>query len=221
MRKLSSLPVGPELASLRPMTLSESQSRSLDGPEWVWELKYDGWRLLAQWNAGSVRLQTRGGADATRWFPEVTQSLKNLAHGRCVVDGELCVLDELGRPDFERLQTRARMRGWRAGADPVAYCVFDLLVFEDKNIMEWPLLERKELLASLWRPAPPSTLYLQHVESTEGSWLFEQSLQLRLEGVIAKRTSSIYQPGVRTLDWVKRKRPGAIPAQRFAHKRSR
>lgn len=75
----------------------------------------------------AVRLKSRNGANATTWFPELVDSLAELPPGY-VMDGEASVLDDIGRSDFERLHARARRKGWYRGADPVAYCVFDLLV---------------------------------------------------------------------------------------------
>lgn len=215
--KLQLLP-GPPLSAVQPMLLSEA-GRDLSGEDWLWELKYDGYRLLAEWDNGTVTLKSRNGADATRWFPEVVEGLATLQHGRCIVDGEVCVLDDIGRSDFDKLHDRARMRGYRAGADMVVFCVFDILVYEGRNVMSLPLVERKALLARLWEPAPPSTLYVRHLVGQEGDWLYEQALALHLEGLVAKRRDSVYLPGERTADWVKRKRPGAVPPQRFHRKR--
>lgn len=194
--------------------LATQSGRVIDGPEWLHEIKYDGFRLLAQWDAGDVRLQSKSGADATSWFPEVAKSLATMPRGRGVTDGEVCVLDEFGRPDFDRLMRRARQRGHRPGSDTVVYCVFDVLAVEGRSTMALPLLERKQLLRELFESKPPFTLVVQDVD--QGDWLFAQAEALGLEGVVSKRVSSLYVPGVRTLDWVKRKRPGATPAQRFA-----
>lgn len=210
---------GPLLSAVQPMLLSEP-GRDLSGEDWLWELKYDGYRLLAEWDNGAVALKSRNGADATKWFPEVVEGLAAMKNGRCIVDGEVCVLDDIGRSDFDKLHVRAGMRGYRAGADLVVFCVFDILVFEGKNVMSLPLVERKALLARLWEPAPPRTLYVRHLVGAEGDWLYEQALALHLEGLVAKRPESVYRLGERTADWVKRKRPGAVPPGRFSRKKS-
>ena len=93
----------------------------------MYELKFDGYRVVGGVNAGQVQLATRNGADATKWFPEVAAGLGTLAGGPHILDGEVCVLDELGRSDCNRLQDRARRRRGYAGADPVVFCAFDLL----------------------------------------------------------------------------------------------
>ncbi|WP_260501707.1 hypothetical protein [Aquabacterium sp. J223] len=103
------------------MLLSEVRE-PFDDPAWTFELKFDGWRLLAAVAGDQVELRTRNGASATRWFPEVATNLAGLAGGPHVLDGEVCVLDDLGRSDFDRLQDRARRRGWKPGFDPVVFC---------------------------------------------------------------------------------------------------
>ena len=79
---------------------------------WIYEIKYDGYRLMAGVKDSVVQLVTRNGADATKWFPEVVAGLSGLRGGPHVLDGEVCVLDELDRSDFNRLQNRARRRRW-------------------------------------------------------------------------------------------------------------
>nr|WP_231942750.1 hypothetical protein [Cupriavidus taiwanensis] len=95
------------------------------------ELKY-GYRLLA--STKPFRLKTRNGADATAWFPEIGHALAPLARGYHILDGEVCLLDEIGRSDFDRLPARARRRGWHRGADPVVSCVFDALIVNGKDV---------------------------------------------------------------------------------------
>lgn len=190
------------------------EARPFSDPDWLFEIKHDGYRVLAEWDGASVYLQSRNGADATAWFPEVATTLAGLGGGRHVVDGEMCVLDDIGRSDFNRLHARARMRGWRPGADPVVFCVFDVLVQAGQSVMGLPLTERKRRLAKLFADKPPSTLVVSDFEG-EGRLLYDQAVQLKLEGIVAKRKDSLYVPGQRTADWLKIKRPGATPAQRF------
>lgn len=190
------------------------EARPFSDPDWLFEIKHDGYRVLAEWDSAAVYLQSRNGADATAWFPEVATSLAHIGAGRHVVDGEMCVLDDIGRSDFNRLHARARMRGWRPGADPVVFCVFDVLVHGGQSVMGLPLSERKKRLAKLFEHKPPSTLVVSDFEG-EGRLLYAQAVQLKLEGIVAKRKGSLYVPGQRTADWLKIKRPGATPAQRF------
>lgn len=190
------------------------EARPFDDPAWLYEIKFDGYRMLAEVDGPHVYLQSRNGANATGWFPEVVGSLAGIGGGRHVIDGEMCVLDDIGRSDFNRLHARARMRGWRPGADPVVFCVFDVLVQAGQSVMGLPLTVRKRRLAKLFADKPPSTLVVSDFER-EGRLLYDQAVQLKLEGIVAKRKASIYEPGQRTADWLKIKRPGATPAQRF------
>jgi bifunctional non-homologous end joining protein LigD len=137
-----------------------------------------------------------------------------------IVDGEMCVLNEFGCSDFMAVHARARRRKYSAGDPVVTYCIFDLLEEDSQDITEKPLLWRKERLARLLEKLQPAhTLYVQHMSDEDVihpiSWLYASALQLELEGVVAKRADSIYQPGVRSPDWFKLKRPGAVPAKRF------
>jgi bifunctional non-homologous end joining protein LigD len=194
--------------------LLDERYLDLAEPGWVYELKFDGYRVLAEFGAGEARLRSRNGADATMWFPEVAKSLATVKGGPHVCDGEVCVLDEHGRSDFERLQDRARRRRWYPGADPVTFCVFDLLVENGKDLTRLPLLKRKARMLKRLEGLP-SILPVTYFAAEEGRELFDFAVQLKLEGLVAKRADSVYQPGVRSPDWVKVKRKGAVPAERF------
>lgn len=181
------------------------------GPGWHFEIKYDGYRLLA--TTGDVpRLKSRNGANATTWFPELVESLAALPAGY-ILDGEVCVLDDIGKSDFERLHKRARRKGWYRGADAVAYCVFDLLVGKKNDLRGQPIERRKAALQKLLAGLPPGMLYVADVD--DGEWLYCHALALGLEGVVGKRAGSVYRSGERSRDWMKIKRPGAVPAKRF------
>jgi bifunctional non-homologous end joining protein LigD len=183
-------------------------------PAWIYELKYDGYRMLAEFGGGQAHLRSRNGADATAWFPEVVASLAEVNDGPHICDGEVCVLDEHGRSDFNRLQDRARRRRWYKGADLVTFCVFDLLVENGKDLMGLPLLKRKARLMKRLAGLP-WILPVSHFSADEAQQIFDVAVhQLKLEGLIAKRADSVYRPGVRSSDWVKAKRKGAMPAER-------
>lgn len=197
---------------IRPMLLGEVRA-PFSGPEWGFEIKYDGWRMLADIDHGAVRLRTKNGAEAGRWFPEIVESLSGLP-GHQRLDGEICVLDDVGRSDFNRLQDRAKLRRYKAGADLVAFLAFDILVADGRDVMASPWRRRKARLSKLLATPPDQVVAIGHVEAN-GEWLFEQVLALGLEGMVAKRMTSPYVPGLRTTDWLKVKRKGAISAQRF------
>lgn len=200
----------PSLSDLSPMLLGEVR-RPFSDPAFGYEIKFDGYRVLASAGAEGVKLKSRNGADASRWFPEITSTLKAVAGRQLILDGEVCVLDDIGRSDFDRLHARARKRGPDAG-EPVVYCVFDILVMRGKSVMDKPLIARKKLLAPL--RGLPGVLVVDQVPG-EGEALYQYVLALKLEGLVAKRLDSPYRPGVRSMDWLKIKRPGAVPAKRF------
>lgn len=217
----SATDTAPSFEALEPMLLTERPA-PLTEPGWTHELKFDGYRVLAEVAGEGARLKTRNGSDASSWFPEVTQSLAALGEdrrapeGRHIFDGEVCVLDELGRADFDRLQQRAKRRGYKAGDDSVVYCVFDLMVHAGEDLRQFPLATRRSLLARLLRRKQPSLLVVQHFPG-DGPWLYERACMLELEGIVCKRLDSAYQSGERSDAWVKIKRPGAVPAARFKY----
>jgi bifunctional non-homologous end joining protein LigD len=146
------------------MLLHERQF-DLGEPGWLYEIKYDGYRVLAAFGKGvKTELRTRHGADATAWFPEVVKSLSAVPGGPYITDGEVCVLDEYGRSDFEALQERARRRRWYAGARPVTYCIFDLLLDRGADITAQPLAKRKAALERLLKIPLPNLLKVGYVK---------------------------------------------------------
>lgn len=200
----------PGLETLLPMLLTERKAVPREAG-WLYEIKFDGYRVLAS-TGSAARLKSRGGIDASRWFPEVLAAVADMPAGT-VLDGEVCVLDEMGRSDFNRLHARARRKGWYEGADLVVYCVFDVLVAKGKDLRATALERRKATLAKLLRAHSDRVL---HVTGTEdGGWLYDTALRIELEGVVGKRLGSTYQDGKRSADWFKVKRPGAVPPERF------
>ncbi|MDM0030288.1 ATP-dependent DNA ligase [Variovorax saccharolyticus] len=202
-----------------PPMLLDHRPLPLTAPGWIYEIKYDGCRLTALFGDGQCRLRTRGGADATRWFPEVAESLAAVRGGPYVTDGEICVFDDIGRSDFKRLQDRARRRRWSEGCAPVSYAVFDLMVDHGIDITQRPLFQRKALLRELLDPSPNNVLAVGHFDSDIPRIFNDAVLGLKLEGLVAKRDDSLYLPGTRSRDWVKVRRTGAVPAVRFKRPR--
>ncbi|WP_291455588.1 hypothetical protein [Cupriavidus sp.] len=200
----------PTLDQLSPMLLVERKAVPRDAG-WLYEIKFDGYRVLAS-TGSTARLKSRGGIDATGWFPEVAAALADMPDGT-ILDGEVCVLDEMGRSDFNRLHTRARRKRWYEGADLVVYCVFDMLVDKGKDLRAAALEKRKASLARLMRAHSDRVLHVTSVD--DGRWLYQSALDLQLEGIVGKRVGSTYQDGARSSDWVKVKRPGAVPPERF------
>jgi bifunctional non-homologous end joining protein LigD len=198
------------------MLLSESAVSPLGQPGWIYEVKYDGWRLVVGAAGGKVHIRTRGGADYTRVFPEIVEGVSALPGGPHILDGEGVVLDEQGRSSFDRFQDRALpRRAPKAGADPVLFMVFDLLMLDGRALIEQPVEQRKEQLQQLLAGSAGALRYVPHAPWNHGHELYQQAKALNLEGLVAKRLGSTYKPGERTEDWQKVKVPGAVPPERF------
>jgi bifunctional non-homologous end joining protein LigD len=193
--------------AVSPM-LAEARERPFTAAGWLFELKYDGYRVLAGRSAaGAVRLLYRSGRDATALFPELARAVAALPFRSLVLDGEAVALDAAGRPSFGLLQRRAQ-RGLAApaGAAPLVLFVFDLLACEGFDLRPLPLAARRELLGRVVAAADPEGL-LRRVEAVEerGEELFAAVAELGLEGVLAKRAGSPYRAG-RSSDWLKVRR---------------
>jgi bifunctional non-homologous end joining protein LigD len=195
------------LAIPAPMRATDG-GKPFTSPGWIFEVKYDGYRCLTR--AGSVgptELRTKSGVDCTKWFPEVAGLLASLPGGPHVIDGEICVLDDFGRSDFERLQARARRRCWYAGCNQVTLCAFDLLYLDGRNVMALPLAKRKTMLQQLLAPLAPKLVIVSEIPAESG--LIEQVMHgVKQEAFVAKRLASSYLPGMISRDWLKIKRPG-------------
>ncbi|MDM0010181.1 hypothetical protein QTI51_37165 [Variovorax sp. J22G73] len=128
-----------------------------------------------------------------------------------LLDGEICVLDQLGRSDFAAIHERVQRRRVYAGAPPVTYCVFDLLAVRGVDLSQRPLIRRKLALSKFLAAPPPSTLLVSYIKGRAEQVFHEAVIPLRLEGLVAKWAESVYQSGIRSNDWVKVKRKGVRP----------
>lgn len=181
--------------------------------DFVYEIKYDGWRCLSGADRGRVELRTRNGANCSKWFPEISQVLAALKGGPHVLDGEAAVLDDIGRSDFNRMHARAAKRRWDP-LNPVAYCAFDLLVLNGTSVMDRTYEERKALLFELLAPLKGKLVIVGYLPADASVWR-EIVLGAQLEGVVAKEKSSLYLPGVVSKSWQKIKRPGWNKGRRW------
>jgi bifunctional non-homologous end joining protein LigD len=182
-----------------------------DERQWAFEIKWDGVRAIAYSQPGELRLQSRNLKDITDSYPELARMNRALSSHRAVLDGEIVAFDGEGRPSFGALQPRmhvtSRSHAKRlAAATPVTYVIFDLLWLDGHSLMERPYLERRERLAAL-KLTGESWQTPEYVIG-QGSALLNVTRERGLEGIVAKRSSSIYQPGVRSRDWIKVKTVG-------------
>jgi bifunctional non-homologous end joining protein LigD len=185
--------------------LAEPADEAFTRDGWLFELKLDGYRLLACKSRGEALLLTRNGNDYTEVFPEVAKAVKALPFDSCLIDGEVVVLDKTGKPQFSLLQQRGSISSpldvKRAAVElPAAFFVFDLLAFDDFDVRSLPLVRRKQLLAELI-PKLGAVRYLDHIER-EGEAFLTQVAALGLEGIIAKKADTPYRGG-RSAQWLK------------------
>jgi bifunctional non-homologous end joining protein LigD len=170
-----------------------------DRKGWIFEIKWDGFRALAEVDGGSVKLYSRRHNSFNKRFPTIAHELEGLTRS-AVLDGEIVALDEKGHPRFEWLVNRGPQRG------TMVYYVFDLLFLDGKDLRQLPLLERKAKLKTVVKKLN-RVVYLDHVEE-HGLHVFAYVLQLGLEGIVAKDRKSPYIPGpLLTRYWLKIKNP--------------
>ena len=181
-------------------TLAENPSAD---PEWIYEIKWDGIRTIARVKDGEVKLWSRAKREITGEFPEL-QALANSLNAReAVLDGEVVVLDQSGRSDFQRLQSRMGVRNPSARLlqeAPVVYYVFDILYCDGHDMRHVPLLARKEFLGEVLRTGAVVRYSDHHVG--DGKRFFEAAAEQNLEGIVGKQADSVYPSG-RTTAWLK------------------
>ena len=186
-----------EASRVRPM-LAERAPQPFSAQGWIFELKYDGYRMIAAAGAAGGALYTRNGRPASAQFPEIVRALAALPVDSAVLDGEIVASDAEGRPSFQRLQQRARLSRAdeiaRAAVEiPVQLQVFDLLGFGDRDLRDLPLLRRKAFLQRLLPPLG-AVRYAEHF-AERGEDVYAQVEALGLEGVVAKRADAPYRSG--------------------------
>jgi bifunctional non-homologous end joining protein LigD len=167
-----------------------------EGQQWLYEVKWDGYRALALKKNGTVRLLSRKGNDLTRDYPEIAEAVQGIAAKAALLDGEIVALDEQGRPSFQMLQHRSTLGKNRR----VVYYAFDLLNLNGRDLRGLCLKERKDMLAKV--VAGSRVLLSANLEGPTAV-LIEQVAKLKLEGIIAKRRDSTYESGKRSSAWQK------------------
>src|SRR5947199_6190974 len=172
-----------------------SVSKLPEGLEWIWEIKFDGYRALAVKSGTGVALFSRRRKSLNSQFPYIVEALADLPPGT-VVDGEVIAIDESGRPDFNLLQNL------RAEASRIQYYIFDLLCWEDRDLTHVPMVERRALLKSVV-VIPDKRIRISDYFEAAPKDLLSAVREQRLEGIIGKRKDSLYQPGKRSGAWIK------------------
>jgi bifunctional non-homologous end joining protein LigD len=177
-----------------------------DERRWAFEVKWDGVRAIAFVEGGRVRLQSRNGRDITPRYPEVAPLGRALGARPAILDGEVVAFDENGRPDFGRLQTRMHLATdtavrRRMRDTPVVYVIFDLLWLDGRSLMNLSYGERRAALEELELRGPAWQAPAAQLE--DGAALLRASRSLGLEGIVAKRRDSPYEPGRRSAGWLK------------------
>jgi ATP-dependent DNA ligase len=188
-------------------SLPSPAERAPSGPEWIHEIKHDGFRLLARRDATGVRLITRKGNDFTGRFPFITLAVTALPTRSCLIDGEAVVCNDDGLAVFELIRRQ------RTSATAI-HCAFDLLELDGEDLRRQPIEARKKRLGKLLRRAH-STIVLNEHYGDDGAIIFKHACKLGCEGIVSKRLGSRYQAG-RTSDWLKIKNPKAPAVTREA-----
>ncbi len=207
MRASRLVPAGdvePMPAKLEPM-LAEIGSAPFNHPDWMWEPKLDGYRVLVFIEGKEVRLRSRRGLDLAPSFPRLTEELGQQAAGGMILDGEIVAFDPSGRPSFNALQNRvqAKTAAELKAAEqnvPVVYYGFDLPYFAGVDLRKSPYRDRRRYLSQCLLPTP--RVQLVHA-SEDGVALHEAALASGFEGVVGKRKDSRYESGRRSAQWLK------------------
>lgn len=175
--------------------LAKETANAFDDKDWLFEIKWDGYRAISEIKDGNVLLYSRNGNSFIKDYPLVARELKKIKHD-AILDGEIVILNEEGKSDFQKLQHYEDNTQY-----PICYYVFDLLSLNGNSTYELPLIERKELLKKLL-PKNPVIKYSDHIIA-KGKDFFEAAKKNDLEGIMAKKAESLYHPGARTGNWLK------------------
>ena len=180
----------------KPM-LATLVDKPFDDAEWIYEIKWDGYRAIADWQDDTLKLYSRNGLSFSDKFPQIAEALTTLKHD-AVLDGEIVLMDKENRPSFQKLQHYEENKEL-----PLLYYVFDLLFLDKKDIRHLPLLERKELLKKLLEKNNNGLIrYCDHIDE-KGIAFFATAKKANLEGIIAKKADSNYACNTRSKEWLK------------------
>ena len=175
------------------------------GPDWIHEIKHDGFRILARRDGDNVRLYTRNGYNFADRFPRIVEAVNSLPVQSCFIDGEAIVVDTNGLATFDLL------RSWHHNHAAVL-CAFDLIELDGKNLRRTPIEERKHALANVLYRERDGIAFNKHYDG-DGAIIFKHACALGCEGIVSKRLGSTYRSG-RVNDWLKIKNPAAPAVKR-------
>jgi bifunctional non-homologous end joining protein LigD len=192
--ELQNAPVKPMPHAIQPM-LATAVKEPFNHPDWIFEVKWDGYRAVAEIQDDRVSLHSRNLISFDKKFLPITEALRKFGFD-AILDGEIVVVDDQGRPDFQNLQHYREF-----GNGHLLYYVFDLLYFQGHDLTGLPLIRRKELLKKIL-PSSPKIRFSNHVWK-EGILFYNVSKDKGLEGIIAKHSQSVYEAGRRSRQWLK------------------
>src|SRR5215211_9493893 len=202
--QLGELPL-PKLPGAKPLFIEPMKAKLVETPpatgDWIYELKFDGIRLIAIKDREKVSLLSRNQNDLSARFPETLESVKNLPAYECVLDGEVVALDEEGRSSFQLLQAR-EMEGRKS---PVYFYAFDLLQLDGKSLVSLPLQARKNALEKVFAGVDDPHIRYSGAIGGDANQLLKEVQRRGLEGIIGKLANSVYEPGRRSGAWIKLK----------------
>jgi bifunctional non-homologous end joining protein LigD len=195
----------PKLPPAKPRFIEPMKAKLVENPpatgDWIYELKFDGIRLIAIKSHEKVSLLSRNQNDLSPRFHEIVDAIQNLPGDECVVDGEVVALDEEGRSSFQLLQA-LEMEGRKS---PVYFYAFDLLQLDGKGLVSLPLEDRKNVLEKLCAIKGDPRIRYSGAIGGDASQLLKEVQRRGLEGIIGKLRNSIYEPGRRSGAWIKLK----------------
>ncbi|MGO7788375.1 non-homologous end-joining DNA ligase [Rhizobium ruizarguesonis] len=195
------LPLDPMRARIEPC-LALLRARPPKGNDWVYEIKWDGYRLSVHVEPTGIRILTRGGHDWTERFPAIAAEARRLPVTTAILDGEAVVFDERGRSDFGRLQQSLGGRGGKRTSREAVLMAFDLLYFDGRDLTGTELTARRHLLEGLVSAGGEEAIRLSEEIEADGETLLRIACEHDLEGIIAKRRDSPYRSG-RGGEWLK------------------
>lgn len=189
----------------KPM-LASPGGDPFDSKDWIYEIKWDGYRAIAECKDAAIKLYSRNGLSFNEKFKPVVKALNKVKHNS-VLDGEIVWLDKKGNPSFQKLQQHEDNPGGK-----LVYYVFDLLFLDGKDIRHFPLIDRKALLKKLLSAVKdPAIKYNDHIVA-HGKRFFTSATKKKLEGVIAKKADGEYITGIRSKEWLKIKNRTSMEA---------